>query len=117
MPLINDEATDWRNEILFVGSAANKRYTLMNERFKFNYSPTEEDSDDKVGGLWYHKRIELFDLKADPDEKNDLTSEKPEVADLMEKRLTQILNDLSRTKERYILGSSLRKFKLPSDKI
>lgn len=111
LPLVLGEKIEWRDEIFFICSAASKRYTLLTNRFKYSYSPTEKDADDGVGGIWYPEVKELYDLKVDPDEKKNIVKEKPEVAELMEKRLNQILKGLIRKKERYILESSLQRIK------
>lgn len=111
LPLINGEEVTWRNEIFFISSGAKKRYTLLNERFKYNYSPTKEDSKDKIGNFWYPERVELFDLKKDKDEQKNIVKEKPMLAKLMEKRLNQILKNLRLKKEKYITDYTLLKLK------
>ncbi len=116
LPLLKGEKIKWRDEIFFVGSAAKKRYALLNDRFKFSYSPTKEDCDDGVDGLWYSEQVELYDLKNDPEEVRNSAAENSEVAKIMEQMIKQFLDNLNRKKEKYILEGSLKKLKFTSKK-
>jgi len=64
-----------------------------------------------VGGIWYPEQLELYDLRNDLEEVKNSVKENAEVAKLMEQRLNQIFNNLTRKKERYILEGSLKKIK------
>ena len=115
MPLIKGQDIKWDDEIFFVAGAANKRYTLLNERYKYNYSPTKKDAYHH-SQVWYKERVELYDMKDDPNEQHNIVKEKPVVAELMEKRLKQILKKLKRNKESYILDYSILKNIIPRQK-
>ncbi len=103
-----DDGTPVRDYAFSVSSTARRRYSLVTERYKYIYSPTKEDAMDKYGGIWFRDTKELYDLKEDPEEKENLYKQMPDVAGELESRLLSIVRALSVKRERAILKNKLR---------
>lgn len=99
-----------------VSSTANKRFALITDRFKYIYSPTREDAKDKYG-IQFRDTRELYDLRNDPWEHENLSHEKPNVASEMEACVKDLVGMFVKRQEKAILDTKIRKLttKLPRE--
>jgi len=99
-----------RSYAFAVSSLAKKRYAFVTERFKYIYSPTEKDGKDEYD-TWFKNTKELYDLKNDSYEKENLIYKRPDVALNMENSLLKLINRLERSKKRNTLSNRIREIK------
>ena len=98
-----------REYVLAVSSVAPKRYSFINyeERYKIIFSPKYEDGLDKYGGLWLRSRIELYDLKRDPDETVNIAENNPDIVKELIKKSNEVIKEYIKQRVRLILKHSL----------
>ncbi len=117
-PLVYGEEKQLRSEV-FAMEAARQRFAIRTENYKYIYSPTEEDL---LDDFWkkksvpfrptYNRRVELYALRKDPEEIQNIVAEKAELAKEMEYKLAELIKKLETKKEKVILKNRLRRLKL-----
>jgi len=95
-----------RESILAVSSTANRRYAIVKEDYKLVYSPTLEDAMDKYSGIWLNSVIELYNIKRDPYEKENLAPVEPAIVKELERELGRLVETYMR-KRRLLITRKL----------
>jgi len=95
-----------RESILAVSSTANRRYAIVKEDYKLVYSPTLEDAMDKYSGIWLNSVIELYNIKRDPYEKENLASVEPAIVKELKRELGRLVETYMR-KRRLLITRKL----------
>jgi len=121
-PLIYGEEKELHSEV-FAMEAGRRRFAIRTENYKYIYSPTEKDL---LNDFWkkkgiifrstYNNRIELYDLKKDSEESQNIVFEKTELGKEMEYRLLKWIKKLETRKEKIIIKNKIKKLKLSQDK-
>jgi len=117
LPLIHGEEKQLRSEV-FAMEAARRRFAIRTENYKYIYSPSEGDLLDdfwkKKGILFrpvYNNRTELYDLRKDPGESQNIIVEKAEIAKEMEFTLVECVKRLETKKEKVILKNRIKRLR------
>jgi len=98
-----------RKYVFTVSSVAPKRYSFIDdeERFKIIFSPKVEDGIDKYGGLWFKSKIELYDLKKDPDEQLNIAKDNPDLAKHLIKEANKVLKRYVKQRIKLIVKNAM----------
>ena len=91
-----------RESILAVSSTANKRYAIVKGDYKLIYSPTLEDAMDKYGGIWFNSVIELYNIRRDPLERENLASIERDIVDELKRELEGLVETYMRRRRQLI---------------
>ena len=96
------------DHLLAVGSTAPERYALIKDNYKYVYSPTKEKAMDKYGGIWFQDVKELYDLRRDMDDKENLVYVNPDIASEMENYLIQAIREMIKTRLKLIIQHKVK---------
>jgi len=117
LSLIHGERKQLRSEV-FVMEAARRRFAIRNENYKYIYSPADGDL---LHTFWkkrdilfrpvYNNRIELYNLRKDPEESHNIAAENIELAKEMEHTLLEWIKNLETKKEEVILRNRIEGLK------
>lgn len=88
-----EEIHSW---LLAVSSTARRRYALIQDGFKYVYSPSLEDAMDKFGGIWFDSVKELYDISRDDNDMHNLADARADLSKEMEGILLKKVEYLSR---------------------
>lgn len=117
LPLIRGKKKKVRSSV-YAMESGRRRFVIRKSNYKFIYSPSEEDLNHRTylkKGISfrpvYNNRVELYDLKKDPKESQNIFEEKPYVAKEMEKRLLEWIKMLETKKLKVIVRNKIKKLK------
>ncbi|RLE87466.1 MAG: hypothetical protein DRN04_18125 [Thermoprotei archaeon] len=94
--------------LLVVSSTAPERYALIKDNYKYVYSPTKEKAMDKYGGIWFQSVKELYDLRKDADDRENLVHTSPDLALEMERRLMRAVREMIKTRLKLIIKHKVK---------
>lgn len=83
-----------RNYVFLQSSTSKNRFGLIKDNYKLVYSPTLEDALDKFGGIWMKDVRELYDLRKDNDDDNNIYREHNDMAMSMISQLRKLTKSL-----------------------
>jgi len=87
MPLIYGKVKQLRSEVYIEEADAQRKRAIRNENYKYIYSLTGEKNICRLCGYAHGDAEELFNLKHDPDETQNIADENPEIVEELKSRL------------------------------
>ena len=110
LPLIYGRGGKIHSAVYSMDATAKWRFAIRANNYKYIYSPSKEDSVTKYG-IGIRDVIELYDLKRDPEETQNIIKEKPEVGKEMESQLLEWINKLEAKKERIMIKNKISRLR------
>lgn len=109
LPLINGQKKSLRTSVLAQCTTARRRYAIRTSDYKYIYSPTPDESLISFDIIGCRYPIELYDLRADPNETKNIVADRPDVAEEMKEKLLRRIKELESKRDKRIKKSEITK--------
>lgn len=100
--LIKGKEESRRSSVLAIDGATSKRYTIRTNRYHYIHSMPDNKPFIEFDLTSYGDKNELYDLKKDPEEKNNIVNKDPRKANQLKEKLLSQVRELERKKSRLI---------------
>jgi arylsulfatase len=111
LPLIFDETRRLRPAIYIEEAQVERKRAIRTDEYKYISALSEEDAICRWCGCVHGGMEELYDLKRDPEETNNIITENPDVANVLRKQLSDWTRHLDEHREMRNIKGKVRKLK------